>query len=338
MIHPAFPLIDLHRHLDGNVRIETILDVGRRHHLPLPAWQVETLRPFVQVSDPQPGVMDFIAKFKWMVAALVDYDTCRRVAHENVEDAVKEGLDYVELRFSPWFMSEAHGLDPARVVEAVCDGVEAGSRDFGIRVNLIGILSRTYGPEIAWKELNALLTQRHRIVALDLAGDEAHFPGELFVDHFHQIHRVGWSVTVHAGEISGPQSIWQAVLELGAQRIGHAVTAIQDPRLMEYMALHRIGIESSLTSNVQTSTVASYASHPLREFLSHGLLATLNTDDPGISGINLAYEYEIAASAAGLSSEELGQLQRNALEAAFLSADEKEDLIRGKRDQFNLTL
>ena len=121
MIDPTFPLIDLHRHLDGNVRLETILDLGRQHNLPLPAWDLEGLRPHVQVTEAQPGIMTFIAKFRWMIEALVDYAACRRVAFENVADAQREGIDYVELRFSPWFMAEPNGLDPAGVVEAVAD-------------------------------------------------------------------------------------------------------------------------------------------------------------------------------------------------------------------------
>ena len=105
MIDPTFPLVELHRHLDGAVRLETILDLGRQHNLPLPAWEVETLRPYVQVTDPQPGVMAFLTKFEWMVGVLVDYDACRRIAYENVEDARREGLAYIELRFSPGFMA-----------------------------------------------------------------------------------------------------------------------------------------------------------------------------------------------------------------------------------------
>jgi adenosine deaminase len=327
MIDPNFPLIDLHRHLDGNVRLETILHLGRRHNLPLPAWDLEGLRPHVQVTNPQPGVMAFIAKFKWMIGVLVDYDTCRRVAYENVEDAQREGIDYVELRFSPWFMAESHGLDPAGVVEAIADGVEAGARDFGVKVNLIGILSRTYGPEIAWTELKALLQHRDRLVALDLAGDEANWPGDLFVEHLRRARDAGWQVTIHAGEVAGPESVWQAILDLRATRIGHAVRAIEDPALLDYMAERQIGIESSLTSNVQTSTVPDYASHPLRTFLERGLLATINTDDPGVSGINLRHEYEVAAPAAGLTAEHTRQAQRNALTSAFLSAEEKGALV-----------
>ncbi len=328
MIDPTLPLIDLHRHLDGSVRLETILELGRKHNLPLPAWDVEGLRPYVQVMEPQPGVVAFLAKFKWMTGVLVDYDACRRVAYENVEDAKREGIDYIELRFSPWFMAEPHGLDPAGVVEAVVDGVRAGARDTGVRVNLIGILSRTYGPDIAWKELDALLTHRDDIVALDLAGDEANWPGDLFVEHFKKARDAGWRITVHAGEAAGAESVWQAIRELGAERIGHAVRAVEDPRLLAYMAEHNIGIEANLTSNVQTSTVPDYPSHPLRLFLEHGLLATINTDDPGISGIDLPYEYNVAAVKAGLTREHIQQAQRNALTVAFLSPEEKEGLLK----------
>jgi adenosine deaminase len=228
-------------------------------------------------------------------------------------------------------MAQANGLDPAGVVEAVCDGIEAGVRDFGLRANLIGILSRTYGVDTSWKELEALLTQRQRLAALDLAGDEANFPAELFVEHFKRARDAGWQVTAHAGEIRGPESIWQAIELLGATRIGHAVSAPRDPALMDTLQEKQIGIEANLTSNVQTSTVPDYASHPMKSFLEHGLLATLNTDDPGISGIDLAYEYNIAAPAAGLSAEQVRQAQRNALETAFLSVEEKAGLLRTKQ-------
>jgi adenosine deaminase len=328
MIDPSLPFIDLHRHLDGNVRLETILDLGRQHHLALPAWDIEGLRPYVQVTERQPDVMTFIARFRWTTAALVDYDACRRAAYENVEDAHREHLDYVELRFSPWFMAEPHGLDPVGVVEAVADGVaEAVKADHcGVKAKLIGILSRTYGPDIAWSELDALLAYSDRLVALDLAGDEANQPGELFVAHARRAREAGLRITVHAGEAAGPESVWQALRDLGATRIGHAIRALEDPALLDYMAQHCIGIECCLTSNVQTSTVPDYASHPLGRFLERGLLATINTDDPGISGIDLRHEYEVAAPAAGLTATQVRQAQRNALAIAFLSDEEREGL------------
>lgn len=330
MIDESFPLIDLHRHLEGSVRLQTVLDLSRQHHLALPTGDIEGLRPHLQITEPQPGVMAFIEKMKWMVGVMVDYEACYRIAYENVVDAHLEGLDYLELRFSPWFMAEPHGLDPAGIVAAVADGVQAGSGETGLRVNLIGILSRTYGPEAASQELEALLRHKDRLVALDLAGDEENFPGRLFVEHMRKARQAGWHVTVHAGEAAGPQSIWQAINELGAERIGHAVRALDDPALMDELADRRIGIEANLTSNVQTSTVPDYASHPLRRFLEHGLLGTINTDDPVVSGIDLAYEYRVAAPAAGLSAGQIRQAQHNALAVAFLTEGEKRDLLAAK--------
>jgi adenosine deaminase len=330
VIDPQLPLIDLHRHLDGSVRLETILDLGRKHNLSLPAWNLEDLRPHVQVTAAQPGIMEFIARFKWMTGVLVDYDACRRIAYENVLDAKNEGIDYIELRFSPLFMSQAHGLDPASISAAIAEGVQQGKEETSVKVNLIGILSRHFGAEAAMSELQSLLANKDHFVGLDLAGDEANFPGHLFVEHFRLARNAGWQITVHAGEAAGAESIWQAIRGLGATRIGHGVRALDDPALVEHMLEHRIGIEANLTSNVQTSTVPSYAAHPLKSQLEAGLLATINSDDPGISNITLPYEYGQAAPMAGLSPDQIRQAQVNALYLAFLPETEKEDLLQKK--------
>jgi adenosine deaminase len=257
---------------------------------------------------------------------MTDYDACRRIAYENVEDALNEHIDYIELRFSPWFMAQRHGLDPIGVIEAVQDGIQAGRRDFGVKVNLIGILSRTYGPETAWIELEALLRHAEFFVALDLAGDEVNYPPDLFREHFKRGREAGWEITVHAGEAVGPESVWGAINLLGATRIGHATRAMEDQALLDYMGEHAIGIEANITSNVQTSGVPDYASHPLKKFLEQNLLATINTDDPSISAIDLQHEYEIAAPAAGLSLEQIRQAQRNSLAIAFISMEERTNL------------
>lgn len=333
MIDPRLPLIDLHRHLDGNVRLETILELGRKHNLPLPGKTTAELRPHVQITKPQPGVMAFLEKFKWMVGILVNYQACSRIAYENVEDAFLEGLDYVELRFSPLFMAEAHGLDPSGVAEAVVDGIRSGRSQFDIRVNLIGIISRTYGPDQGWKELEALLTVKDELVGLDLAGDEKNYPGRLFVDHIQEGRSAGWKVTIHAGEEAGPDSIWQALEELQADRIGHGISAVQDPSLMDTLADQEIGVECNLTSNYQTQVVPSLENHPLKMFLERDVLATINTDDPGISGINLLDEYQTASKVVGLNSAQIAQVQRNALQTAFLSAVEKQQLLEKCREK-----
>jgi adenosine deaminase len=200
----------------------------------------------------------------------------------------------------------------------------------GVRVNLIGILSRTYGAETAMKELEALLAHRRHFIALDLAGDEANFPAPLFLEHFKKGRDAGWHVAVHAGEAGGPQSVWDAIKLLGAERIGHGTRALEDPKLADYLAENRVPIEANLTSNVHTSTVSNLASHPLHEMMARGLICSINTDDPGLSAIDLRHEYEIAAPAAGLTPEQIHQAHINALETAFLSEEEKEDLRKTK--------
>lgn len=330
MISQDIPLIDLHRHIEGNIRIGTILDLARQHNLDLPAWDEEGLRPHVQVQSRQPGVMAFLEKFTLPMRMLVNLDACRRVAYEAVLDAAAEGIDYIELRFSPWFMAETHSLPPQGVVEAVLDGAQSGQEDSGIQVKILGILSRTYGPDIAMKELEAMLPLAERIVGLDLAGDEANFPAELFQRHFERAREVGWKATVHAGEAAGAESVWQSIRVLGAQRIGHGLAIVNDPGLMDYLFERQIGIEANLTSNVQTSSVADYVSHPLKTFLENGLCASINSDDPGISGIDLRYEYEVAAPKAGLTETQIRQAQLNAVESAFLTPREKQNFVKKK--------
>lgn len=321
------PRIDLHRHLDGNLRLQTCLELAQEHAVSMPASELSALTPFLQITEPGPDLPAFLDKVERMASVLGDADACRRVAYENVEDAARERLDYVELRFSPAFMASSHGLAMEAVVEAVVDGVAAGREEFPIRVQLIGILSRTLGPDSARRELESLLSRKDDIVALDLAGDEARWPGELFVEHFRRGRDAGWAITVHAGEASGAQSIWQAIKELGAERLGHATRAIEDPALLDYLGERRIGIESCLTSNVQTSTVSSYVSHPLRQFLEQSLLATINTDDPTVSGIDFDHELDVATREAGLSTEQVRQAQENAVEIAFLTPTQKKELI-----------
>lgn len=328
MIDSSLPLTDIHRHLDGNIRAQTILDLGREFNITLPASTLDTLRPHVQVTSLEPDLVSFLAKLDWGVKVLGSLEACRRVAYENVEDAARNGLHYVELRFSPRYMAMTHQLPVDGVVEAVIAGVREGSRDFQVDARLIGILSRTFGEAACQEELAALLAHREGITALDLAGDELGFPGALFLNHFNQARDAGWHITVHAGEAAGPESIWQAIRELGAERIGHGVKAVEDPALMDYLAEHQIGIESCLTSNVQTSTVASLAQHPLKQFLEHGVLASLNTDDPAVQGVDIIHEYTVAAPAAGLSREQIRQAQINGLTQAFLSEQEKAALIQ----------
>lgn len=327
MYNSQIPLTDLHRHLDGNIRPQTIFEHAQKFNIQLPATTLEELIPHVQVIENAPSLVAFLSKLDWGVKTLGDLDACKRVAYENIEDLVKAGIDYAELRFSPYYMAMTHDLPLEEVVEAVIDGVNAGIKNFNVKANLIGIMSRTFGVEACKKELNSILSFKEKFVAVDLAGDELGQPGDLFIDHFSAVKKADLQITVHAGEAAGAESIWQAIKQLGAHRIGHGVNAIQDPQLLDYLAKYKIGIESCLTSNLQTSTVSTLEKHPLKQFLRHDVLATINTDDPAVEGIELKHEYESAAPRAGLTAEEIYQVQQNGLTISFLSDHEKQALI-----------
>ncbi len=328
MIDTTVPLLDLHRHLDGNIRPTTIWQLAMKNNILLPTTKFDDFIPYVQIQQSESDLLAFLKKLDWGVAVLKNLDDVKRVAFENVEDAFNAGLHYAELRFSPYYMSMNHNLPISDVVAAVIDGVNDGMKTFDIKINLIGILSRTFGVKQCQFELDGLLTHKNHLVAIDLAGDEYNFPGELFIEHFKQVRNAGLQVSVHAGEAGGVKSVWQAINELGATRIGHGVATIEDEKLMSYMVNNNIAIESCLTSNFQTGTVKNLSKHPLKIFLEHGIKACLNTDDPAVQGIEIKHEYEIAQQVLKLNNNEIKLLQKNAVDVCFLSDYDKKSLLK----------
>jgi adenosine deaminase len=331
VINTDYPLTDLHRHLDGNIRPSTIWHLAQKFSIPLEQKNLKELLQAIQIQGKTTDLLAFLQKMELGVSVLASEQACYRVAYENIEDAKRAGLTYAELRFSPVFMAKAHNLPIEQVVDAVIAGCKAGSQTYGLPVNLIGILSRSYGEVSCLQELQALLRAKDDIVALDLAGDEKGFPAIRFKQHFKLARDAGWHITVHAGEADGPHSIWQAIDELGATRIGHGVAAREDHVLMDFMAKKGISIECCLTSNFQTGACPDIAHHPIKTFIEKGIVVTLNTDDPGVSGIEIADEYKLAREVVGLSTEQLTQIQLNGVEVAFTSDSVKSELLKSLR-------
>ena len=323
MTESNLPLIDLHRHLDGNIRVSSILNLAVKNGIDLPYTDEQALSKHVFIQDKTTDLMAFLKKLDIGVSVLAHVEDCEKIAYENVIDAVNEGLAHVELRFSPYYMAKAYNLPLIGVVEAVVAGVARANKEKNYKAKLIGILSRTFGVENCFKELDAILSAKSQIVALDLAGDEHNFPPALFVNHFKIAREQGLNITVHAGEAGGANSIWDAINLLGASRIGHGVAAINDNRLLSYMAMHKIGIESCILSNYQTGTWTDMATHPVKSFLSHDIEVFLNTDDPGVSNNTLADEYSLAKTIVNLDDEAIRRLKMNAMSQAFLSSAEK---------------
>ncbi|WOH38313.1 adenosine deaminase [Thalassotalea fonticola] len=330
MVNDTLPLIDLHRHLDGNIRPDTVWDLAEQNGIALPVEHFKDFLPHVRIQDKASDLMEFLEKLDWGVNVLASLDDCQRVAYENVEDLSLAGIDYAELRFSPYYMAMKHSLPTADVVAAVVEGVKQGCKEFNVKANLIGILSRTFGLDKCQHELDSLLAHKDSLVAIDLAGDELGQPAELFTEQFKQVSKAGLNITIHAGEAAGPESVWQAIKLLNAQRIGHGVKSYEDKHLLDYLAANNITLETCLTSNYQTGTINSISEHPIHTFLEHGVKVCLNTDDPAVEGIELKHEYKVAKQQLGLTSQQLEDIQLNALNAAFISDSEKQTLLTEK--------
>jgi len=332
MIDPTLPLVDLHRHLEGSIRLSTVMELSKKYGLPLPGEDLVGLQTAVWMNEPTSDILKIMPKFNILRQIFVDYDACRRVTYECVEDAVQEGLDYVELRFSPLFMAELHQLDAMRVTAAVCEAWQEADRQFPLRSRLVAILSRTYGPEVCLEELKPALAYAGKgIIGLDLAGDEARWPAHLFREHFNLARDAGLRLTAHAGEFAGADSVRETIETLSPNRLGHAVHAADDPEVMDLIAQNQIAIECCPTSNYYTCSVPEYRHHPLPVFLKHNLNVTLNADDPTLfGGIPVSNEYRLAFEEMGVSPEHLKKIQMDGLNAAFLSPEQKKDILKRK--------
>lgn len=310
------PLVDLHRHLEGAVRVSTVLELARRERHPLAT--AARPRDALVADGALTGLLAYLERVDAAAAVFTREADWARAAREVALDAYDEGLDALELRFSPWFIHSRTGLPPEAVIDAVAAGVAEARALTGLPVGLIGILLRDLGPGSALPQLESVLRRAGEFRAIDIAGNEAGYPARLFAPAYDRAREAGLRLTAHAGEAAGPASVWDALRHLRAERIGHGVRAAEDPALMDHLAEHRVTLEVALTSNVQTRAAASYAEHPLRALLRHGVPVTLNTDNPRASATTLTREYERAAALAGLTDDDLAAVARHSLAASFL--------------------
>jgi adenosine deaminase len=309
------PLVDLHRHLEGSIRTSTVLDVAERtgHELakrPAP-------RTALVAGQEQTGLLPYLDKVDIAIGVLAELDDWHRAAGEAIDDAFDDGLDYLELRYCPGIIAHETGLAAEAVIDAVSDAVAERSKKRGLPVGLIGIVVRHLGAESAEQQMSTLLSRKESFCAVDLAGDEANFPAQLFEEAFARARDAGLHVTIHAGEAAGPESVWDAVRHLGAERIGHGVRAAEDPRLMEHLAAHDITLEVSLTSNTQTGAAPSYANHQIHQLLEAGVPLSLNTDNPRVSNVRLSQEHRTAMTEVGLTADQLATVAHQSVAAAF---------------------
>lgn len=323
------PKVELHCHLEGGLGVtpEVVLPLAHKHGIPLPAATLEELRPLLQLTPEDRTLLDFLKKFVHIGPLFTSGKVAEDITFYTIEQAHKDNVKYMELRFSPYYMAEAHGLPLDEVMHGVLSGVERAAQSFDTKVNLIMIVERQKGLEPAWVvEKLAEQYMGKGVVALDLANDEVNYPPGPYADVFQAAKKAGLKVTIHAGEAAGADNVRTAIEKLGADRIGHGTRSYEDPALLQLLCERAIPLESCLTSNVQTETVASIEEHPFPDYVKLGIKMTLNTDDPGISRITLTDEYVNAVRAFGFTYFELRQIVLNAVDVAFIDDAERREL------------
>jgi len=320
------PKAELHCHLDGSLRPETLLDLGREFDRPMPAPDADSLREYMTVDDAR-NLEDYLERFAITLSVMQTEPALERIAYELAEDAARDGVRYIEVRYAP-VLNVREGLSLEQAVEAPLRGLARAEAAHGIKGRVIVTAIRDMAPSVSQELAELAVAYRHRgVVGFDLAGGEAGNPAKAHRSAFEYARCHDLACTCHAGEGDGADSVRQAVHVCGAHRIGHATRLIEDTSLTDYCNDHRIALEICLTSNVQTRVADSYASHPFREYYDRGLNVVLNTDNRLMSGVTLTDEYVHAAEALDFGFDELARVALNGFESCFLPYEERMQLV-----------
>jgi adenosine deaminase/aminodeoxyfutalosine deaminase len=311
----SLPKAELHLHLEGSVTPETLVELRQRHGKPSTIAEAEALYQYKDFTG-------FLMAFKTLTEDLQDPEDYELITYRLMQQLKAENVLHAEVYVSVgvclW-----RKQDFTAIFECLERGRERGEKEF--RVSLLWIFDavRQFGPEAAQTVFELAAKYRDRnVVAIGIGGDELKAPPELFREQYAYGAAQGLRLTAHAGESAGPESIWGA-LNLGAERIGHGLTAAQDPELIEELAQRQVPIEICLTSNLRTGCCMQLRDHPIRKYFDQGLMITLNSDDPAMFATSLRREYELAQSEFGFTDEHLRELARNSFEASFLPPDKK---------------
>jgi adenosine deaminase len=316
------PKAELHCHLDGSLRPETLLDLARERQVTLPVSTPQELADWMRVDDAR-NLEDYLARFDVTLSVMQDVAAIERIARELVIDASADGIRYIEIRFCP-SLSTRGGLHVDEVMHAIIRGADDGERETGTVARHIVCALRTFPESHAMEMSELAVAHRGPVVAFDLAGGEAGHPASRFAAAFDYTRYNDLAVTVHAGEGAGAESIREAVHRCGANRIGHGTRLYEDPALFEYVVDRQIPLEVCPTSNVQTRVANTFGAHPLAQYHHAGAFVTLNTDNRMMSGVSLTDEYVRCAEHLGFDHYTLAGLAVQSFEAAFLSFRERE--------------
>jgi adenosine deaminase len=324
----SLPKVELHRHLEGSLRFETVREVAQSQGLDVPS--TAHLRSMVQVQPNEPLTFEnFLSKFAALRQIYRSPEIIARITLEAIADAAADNVRYLELRFTPLALSKSQGFPLAQVMDWVIQAARQGEKEHGVTTRLIASINRHEGVELA-AQVSSLAAERRDmgIVGLDLAGSEPGFPAEPFAPVFRVAQESGLQVTVHAGEWAQGENVAEAIQKLGARRIGHGIRVLEAPVALDLARQSGIPFEVCITSNYLSGALAQAERHPVAGMLSEGLNVTINTDDPSIFQITLSDEYRIFCETLGFSLDALRERVLAAARAAFLPEKEREALAQ----------
>ncbi len=327
------PKTDLHCHLDGSLRLQTILELGAQNKVKLPADTPEGLTKALRMGEDCGSLETYLEAFDLTLSVMQTEEGIYRVAYELGEDAAKENVRYMEVRYAP-MLHTRRGLPLPNIVDAVVQGLRDAERDHGIMSGIILCGIRNMDPEVSFRMAELAIAFKHAgVVGFDLAGAELDHPAKDHADAFHLILKNNVNCTLHAGEAYGPESIHQAIHFCGAHRIGHGCRLAEDGDLLNYVNDHRIALEICPSSNVQTGAVDSLEAHPMRFFFDYGLRVTINTDNRLITDTSVTKELWLCHEHMGFDLEEIKQVIMMGFKSAFVPMRERRTLLRRVADE-----
>lgn len=321
-----YPKVELHRHLEGALRFSTLVELAKRMGQDVPADVAGQKNKFL-VLEPMKDLMAVLNKFMATQAVLDSEAVLTRITYEAIDDAYKEGIRILELRYAPTFIMEGHpGLSFEKIHQAIVRGVER-AQHMPIAVGLLCIFQRTQPLKDLERVLDFVIDTRDTWIGVDLADDEAGFPASMFSPLFARAAKAGLPITIHAGEVPlpvSPQNVWDAIHTLGARRIGHGLQIINDEKTLQEVVKTETVLELCPTSNWLTQGVKSLDAHPFRKLMEAGVLTTINSDDPGVFGIDLTNEYQLLAKSYSLTHAEFDRCNDIAAAASFIPLVQKQ--------------
>lgn len=328
------PMVDLHVHLDGSVRPQTLRELAREQGRPLSGESDARLLRLMQIDEGCASLVEYLGKFDFVLPYLQTAAALERVAYETVLQSADHNGRYLEVRFAP-MLHTRKGLKADEVIAHVLAGLKRGERELGVTARGIAICMRHHEEADNLQVVDAAADYRTQgLVAVDLAGDEARYPPQLHERVFRRAGQYGLPVTIHAGEAAGAENIATAVNRLGAARIGHGVRARENPEVLKLVRDGGIPLELCPVSNIQTKAVSAWEHYPVRDYFEQGLVLTINTDNPTVSGTSLQREYAVLAERFGFGKEEVAALIMNGVQAAFLEQEAKRKLVGEFRTRF----